>query len=131
MIGAIQGNVNMSTDMMAQMREKMFAQLDTDSDGQINLAELEAQAAEKGDDVHFTEMLESLTAADTDGDGMVSQTEFEAMEPPSPPPPPPTEGDVNSDILEELPDFISALYSNDGTTAESTNMSGILLDLLG
>jgi len=87
MVGAIQGGSAMSTEMIAQMRERMFSKLDTDGDGQIDLAELQAQATESGStDNRFTDMFERLSEADTDGDGMVSITEFEAMKPPEPPP---------------------------------------------
>ena len=139
MIGSIQGQSTMSADMMAQMRERMFAKMDPDGDGQIDLSQIQAEAKEVDSvDSHLARMLEDLQAADTDGDGMVSKEEFEAMKPPDGPPP---GGPVG-----EMPDFMSALkaaeesdnsslaqmlYSSAGESAESTNYVGSMFDLLG
>ena len=130
MISGIQSGATMSTDMMAQMRERMFSKLDGDGDGQINLAQLQQEAAEKTDDVRFSEMVEHLTAADTDGDGLVSQAEFEAMEPPPrpegpPPGPPPTE------MSEEGTNLMDLLYSSEGKVDAEQELIGVLLDTMG
>jgi len=122
---------------MAQMRERMFAKLDGDGDDQIDLAQLQARAEEAGDSVHFSRMLEDLRAADTDGDGMVSREEFEAMEPPEPPPGPPPES--GEGMMPPMVDEMSAssasitelLYTADGETDSSAGLSGAVLDLLG
>lgn len=127
MIGGIQNSTVMSSDMMAQMREQMFTKLDGDGDGQIDLAQLQSQSqAEGANDDHFTKMIEDLQAADTDGDGYVSQTEFEGMKPPEPPdgnmpPPPPTDEQAN------LLDF---LYTEDGSDTESEYQLGSVLNTL-
>jgi hypothetical protein len=134
MISGIQSGSTMSTDMMAQMREKMFAKLDPDGDGQIDLSKLQAEAAEKGDDVRFSEMVEHLTAADTDGDGMVSQAEFEQMEPPARPDgPPPGEppGSRPTETSGQELSLLDYLYAADGTQTEEQDMLGLLLDTLG
>jgi Ca2+-binding EF-hand superfamily protein len=88
MVNGIQGFSNFNVQMMNDMREKMFARLDPDGDGQIDLAELKTKAQEAGEsNGHLAKLLESLTAADTDGDGMITREEFEQMPPPPPPPP--------------------------------------------
>ncbi len=66
----------------------MFARLDPDGNGQIDLAEVKSQMQSADSvDLHGSKKLEDLTAADTDGDGMVSREEFDQMAPPPPPPP--------------------------------------------
>ena len=128
MIGGIQNSTDISTDMMAQMRQQMFAKLDNDGDGQIDLSQLQAQSEEMSvNDPHFADLVESLTAADTDGDGMVSEAEFEAMEPPGPPPPPP--GDEMSGQM-DMSQLLDSLYSEDGSENESIYQIGTQLNLL-
>lgn len=124
MVDSIQGGMSLATEQFAQMREKMFARLDTDGDGQIDLAALqsEMEQSDSTDSVHLSRMLEHLTEADTDGDGMVSKTEFEAMKPPPPPPPPEESGESS---------FSSLLYSMLGENEESEDLTGRLLDTLG
>jgi len=78
MIGGIQGG-GMSAGIVAQVKEKVFNKLDGDGNGQIDLSTVEAP----GDGKHFSKMMERLTAADADGDGMVSKAEFNSMRPPS------------------------------------------------
>lgn len=51
----------------AERRAAMFAELDTDSDGKVTLAELNAQTAAR------------FAKADTDGNGMLSEAELAAM----------------------------------------------------
>lgn len=129
MMGAIQGGMSVSSDMMARMREQMFARLDGDGDGQIDLSQLTAEAeGGKADDVHFSRMLEDLTAADTDGDGLVSQTEFEAMEPPQPPPPPPDGG--REFAVDEEMSLLDFLYTDRAETTESETGVGNFLNIL-
>lgn len=105
MVNGIQGFSDSTSQTMAAMRDKMFSRLDPDGDGQIDLAELTAQTQQSGkSDGHLTRMLEDLTAADANGDGMVSKDEFAAMPPPPPPPggaPPPGGGDL-TDLFNQL-----------------------------
>jgi Ca2+-binding EF-hand superfamily protein len=83
MVGGIQNCLSTSSDMFAQMREKMFARLDGDGDGQIDLAALTAKVnADGNNNTHLSRLLERLKSADTNGDGMVSKEEFDAMKPP-------------------------------------------------
>jgi calcium-binding protein CML len=103
MVDGIQGCSNLNVQMMSNMQEKMFAKLDPDGDGQIDLTELKAQAQATGEsDDRFTRMLEDLTAADTDGDGVVTQEEFNQMPPPPPPP------------SEDMEDQLFSLLDSDG-----------------
>jgi len=117
----IQGGMSMSTDMMAQMREQMFAKLDGDGDGSIDLSQLTSEV-EGSDDPGFAAMVEHLSAADTDGDGLISQAEFEAMEPPPPPdgpPPGPPPGEADT------------TYEFGGTAFDAEDTIGQLLETLG
>ena len=126
MIGGIQSGMQMSPEMMTSMREQMFAKLDSDGDGQIDLAQLQTEAEEMGvDDARFSDLVEHLTAADTDGNGMVSQAEFEAMEPPEPPAMA-MQGSTE-DVTGTLLDY---LYSDEGTTDETNHSIGELLNTL-
>lgn len=116
MVGAIQSGLSTSTDVFAQMREKMFAKLDGDGDGQIDLASLtEELQASTETDPGKARFLEDLKAADTDGDGMVSEAEFNAMKPPEPPP------------LQ----LSGSAYRQDAELTVPYDVSGSLLDLLG
>jgi hypothetical protein len=135
MVSGIQGTSSISSDMIAQMKEKMFARLDSDGDGQIDLAtlaeEMQAHAAEADSETSavsdrpdpFADLYEALTAADTNGDGVVSADEFDAMELPPPPPGPPPE--------EASSDFSTSLYSESAADATQYNLVGTLLDQLG
>jgi hypothetical protein len=131
MASGIQGAQSISSDMMAQMREKMFERLDGDGDGQIDLAalqqEMEARSGSAPDEVSgrpdpFADLYEALTAANVNGDGRVSREEFDSMELPPPPGPPPDR---------EKPDLSSMLYSEDATAVEQNDPVGMLLDQLG
>jgi hypothetical protein len=118
--------MSISTDMMAQMRERMFAKLDPDGDGQIDLSQVQAQSEEMGvNDSHFADMYEHLAAAD--GDGKVSKQEFEAMKPLDPPPP------LSSDLRGELDllKLLDSLYSEDGSGSASDYLIGAHLNLPG
>lgn len=85
MISGIQGNTNISSDMMLQMREKMFTKTDANGDGQIDKTEMEAfasQMAERtGREVDSEDIFQQ---GDTDGDGVLSRDEFMALRPPGP-----------------------------------------------
>jgi Ca2+-binding EF-hand superfamily protein len=107
-----------SDEMMAEMRDKMFEELDPDGDGQIVLSELLAstdssETASSG----FSDLYELLSAADTDGDGIVSRDEFDAMKPP----PRPDENSGSSP---------GAIYSQDPTSSSRVDLIGSFLDQL-
>ncbi len=125
MMSGIQGSMNMSTDMMAQRKEKMFTKLDTDGDGQINLSQLQATA--DGNGGQFSKMLDSLTAADTDGNGQISKAEFSAMKPPG-------RGGGGGGMMrgtsESQPNILDLLYTEDGNRADSQDLIGDFLDEL-
>lgn len=119
MIGAIQSGVgSLTASDLQQMREQMFARLDPDGDGQIDLEALAAdQEAKEAHGGLPGEFLEKLQAADANGDGLVSEEEFANFEPPPPPPPP--------------EDFSSFLFDEEAQRAETYDLSGTLLDILG
>lgn len=109
-----------AADLLKQMRQKMFQETDSNGDGSIDKAELEAQAAKmaeagaargvggpQGGQPPSAEQF--MQDFDSDGDGSISQTEFDsgfakldeqmqsqlvAMQGQggSPPPPPPSQG---------------------------------------
>ncbi len=121
MIGGIQGGMSSMTaadmqQMREQMREQMFARLDPDGDGQIDLeqvaADVEAKGAQGGRGAKFVEMLQK---ADANGDGMVSEEEFASMKPPEKPP----------------EDFSAMMFDSEGQRPETYDLSGALLDVLG
>ena len=116
MIGAIQSGMNSltATDLQ-QMREQMFSKLDPDGDGQIDLEELAADIEAKGTRGGMPgEFLEKLQEEDANGDGLVSEEEFAAFEPPPPP--------------EDLSAF---LFDEEAQRPETYDLSGTLLDILG
>ena len=114
MISGIQGNMNVSTDMMEQMRDKMFARTDANGDGQIDKAEMEEFAAHMAERTGQSASVEDIFAsADSDGDGLISKTEFKAMRPPKPP--------ANMAPM--------STYQADAQTESSSDMTGALLDL--
>ncbi|MFZ5979382.1 MAG: EF-hand domain-containing protein [Candidatus Zixiibacteriota bacterium] len=104
----------MSTEAMAQMKEKMFTKLDSDGDGALNRTELESFAEElsqkSGQTVDLDEFISSL---DSDGDGIVSQDEFMTGGPTAPPPPPPQE--TESDTSNTLAQYLSRIDGDDTT----------------
>ncbi len=117
MIGGIQGGMSsMTATDLQQMREQMFNRLDPDGDGQINLeqlaADIETRSAHGG---RRGEFLEKLQAADANGDGMVSEEEFATIEPPERPP----------------RDASAYLFDGEARRAETCDLSGSLLDILG
>ncbi|MCP4569861.1 MAG: EF-hand domain-containing protein [FCB group bacterium] len=115
MISGIQGNMNVSADMMAQMRDKMFARTDANGDGQINKAEMEDFAAHMAERTGKSMNVDDIiAAADSDGDGLISKTEFGAMRPPKPP--------------ANLASMFT--YQPNAQTESADDMTGVLLDLL-
>ncbi len=81
-ISSVTGMQAMSAAEMAAMRQAMFAQMDANSDGVLDASELADMATKVG-----TNADQIITDGDTDGDGMLSQTEMEELEPKGPPPP--------------------------------------------
>jgi Ca2+-binding EF-hand superfamily protein len=80
MISSISGTSSLTQSYMTQMRQQMFSKIDTNGDGKHDKDELAAMVA-KGpqggpsvDDI--------LSQFDSDGDGAISESEFEAASPP-------------------------------------------------
>jgi Ca2+-binding EF-hand superfamily protein len=92
----------------------LFASVDTDGDGVVSLAELQASLTKSTDDSSDTETTDAttstdsttssqfsslLTALDTDGDGSLSEDEFSEAFRQVPPPPPPDFGGAYGESL--------------------------------
>ncbi|MBN1213050.1 MAG: EF-hand domain-containing protein [candidate division Zixibacteria bacterium] len=117
MISGIQGNVNISSDMMLQMREKMFSKTDVNGDGQIDQSEMSSfadQMAKRAEGKFNVE--DVFTQGDTDGDGVLSKEEFMALRPPQPRKP-----EVSSEEMQQKQaELFAAIDQNgDGSIDES------------
>nr|MBN2276690.1 EF-hand domain-containing protein [candidate division Zixibacteria bacterium] len=115
MISEVQSNMSMSSDMMLQMREEMFAKIDLNGDGQLDQDEIQQMMNQRpAPSEHALNAEEFLAQVDTDGDGVISKEEFEAMEPPKP------------------PTYNLADIMGEGNSQESieSRMTGSLLDIL-
>jgi Ca2+-binding EF-hand superfamily protein len=80
MISSISGLSSLTQSSMAQMRQQMFSKIDTNGDGKhdkIELAQMVANGPQGGPTVD-----DILSRFDTDGDGAISEAEFEAAGPP-------------------------------------------------
>jgi Ca2+-binding EF-hand superfamily protein len=64
-----------SAQDLAAMREKMFKKADTDGDGKISKAEMQAAAPKDGKGPNVDELFSKV---DTDGDGYITDTEDKA-----------------------------------------------------
>lgn len=76
MIASIGGSSSLSQVSMAEMRQRMFSKIDTNSDGKHDkdeLAQMVAQGPQGGPSVN-----DILSKFDTDGDGSISESEFSA-----------------------------------------------------
>lgn len=82
MVSGISASGVSMTDLLKQMRQKMFEQTDSNSDGSIDETELAAQL-EKGQGAQGAgkqgpTAAQMLSDFDSDGDGAISSTEFDA-----------------------------------------------------
>ena len=80
----ISGISGMDTTELAAMRQAMFSKLDTNGDGVLDTSELAAMAEQVG-----TTADQILADGDTDEDGVMSESEMNALKPEEPPPLPP------------------------------------------
>jgi Ca2+-binding EF-hand superfamily protein len=81
MISSISGLSSLTQSYMAQMRQQMFSKIDTNGDGKHDkdeLAKMVANGPKGGPSVD-----DILSRFDTDGDGAISEGEFEAAGPPN------------------------------------------------
>lgn len=104
--------------------QEMFNRIDTDGDGKVSLAEMQAMSedmaakgpgrGESADGRQPPTAEEMLAELDGDGDGVVSFAEFEARRPPEPPQgPPPELATASATDLASL--FDTESEENDGT----------------
>jgi len=108
-------------DYARQRREEMFAQIDSDSDGQFTLEEFEA-AKPADAPAGGASSSDLFSQMDSDGDGSVTEEEF-ANAPPPPPPPPGgmMGGGMMSALLEALEESSTTTTDeDDDTTSVST-----------
>lgn len=80
MVSSIGGSSSLMQSYMTQMREQMFSKVDKNGDGKHDadeLAEMVANGPANGPSVD-----DILSKFDTDGDGAISESEFEAAGPP-------------------------------------------------
>lgn len=112
MISSISSSSNMTS--MIQMRQQMFSKIDTNGDGKHDAEELGAMVANGPQGGPGAE--EIITQFDTDGDGSISETEFNAADPGS-------SGATSGPRAMSTEDFISQMFSKmdeneDGTIDE-------------
>ncbi len=112
MISSISSGSNLTS--MIQMRQQMFSKIDTNGDGKHDADELSAMAANGPQDGPSAEDI--LTQFDTDGDGSISESEFNAADPGS-------SGAMSGAGVMSTEDFISQMFSKideneDGTIDE-------------
>ena len=74
MVSGISGFGSFNAASLSEMRQKMFNQIDTDSDGSINKNELSALAGQNASSL----VDEIFSKMDTEQDSLVSMIEFDA-----------------------------------------------------
>jgi Ca2+-binding EF-hand superfamily protein len=116
MIASIGGSSSLSQVSMAEMRQRMFSKIDTNSDGKHDkdeLAQMVAQGPQGGPSVN-----DILSKFDTDGDGSISESEFSAGPEKGQqaqggfPPPPAGMGNMSS------ADFLQQMFNNADTNGD-------------
>jgi len=97
----------------------LFDLLDSDGDGQIDLTEIQAHV-EKTEESEsgLVELLEKLTEADTNCDGIVTREEFNQLE-------------LAQKTYPELGDMSGQLYTKDISAIDSGDLTGRLFNQLG
>lgn len=116
MVSGIGSSSSWSQVDRSAMAQQMFKKLDADSSGGIDATELAALAQDgKGPSAD-----EILAKFDTDGDGIINESENQtAMESAPPPPPPP--GEVGSEEQEASSDLLADLLARlDGSSSSSS-----------
>lgn len=120
MISSINGVGSLNQSYMTQMRQQMFNKIDTNGDGKHDKDELAAMVANGPQGAPSVD--EILSSFDTDGDGAISESEFEAAAPSGQPMqgPPPMMGGMKgmatADFLEQM--FNSIDTNGDGVHDE-------------
>lgn len=114
MIGSVGTTNSVSQFQMAEMRQRMFSKIDTNGDGKHDKDELAAMAANGTQGGLSVD--EILGKYDTDGDGSISEAEFQegtGAEPAGPPPLPPLATNSTSTA-----DFIQQLFKKNDTDSD-------------
>ncbi len=145
-ISSVGGMQEMDPAEMAAMRSAMFTKLDTNGDGMLDASELADMATTVG-----TTVEQILTDGDSDEDGMMSESEMEALKPKDQPPKPgeemggklyETESDTSikslleaiADASEEedssttIKDLIAEFIENMQAQQMNGNTTGLLVD---
>ncbi len=112
MVNSIGGSSNMMS--MVQMRQNMFNKIDTNGDGKHDLEELQQMVSNGPQGGQSAEDI--LAQFDTDGDGAISESEFNAADPASSGATSGTQGMSTSDFVAKL--FGQTDENEDGTIDE-------------
>ncbi len=104
MISGIGSSPNFSgMQSMRPQNHNPFEKLDANADGGLDSTELATMAKHVSERSGTSVSVEDLlTGLDTDGNGQVSQAEFDAGRPEGPPPGPPKMGEEGEDFMEWL-----------------------------
>jgi Ca2+-binding EF-hand superfamily protein len=115
MIGSISGSSSLNQLQMAEMRKNMFSKIDTSGDGKLDKDELATMVANGPKGGPTVDKI--LSNSDTDGDGSVSQSEFEAgLKSASQEGSPPGMNGMSSNTSSA--DFIQQLFSQNDTNGD-------------
>ena len=131
---------------------ELLSGADTDGNGSLSASELDAvvrsvlpeppstfafAAARSGDAATMSHDSSTFSALDTDGDGVLSQAEFEAGRPEGPPPgmggpggPPPTASADDSDALQSLLSVADTNGDQSLDSSETQRLVGYIADAL-
>jgi len=131
MISAISGSASYNQYYQVQMRQQtsdkqqMFSSIDTNSDGKLDtdeLTQMVSMGPKGGPGVE-----ELLNSSDTDGDGYVSESEFEAAAKNAPqmqgPPPPPPMGGAGNMSSADFVEMFNQLDTNGDGTIDADELS--------
>jgi Ca2+-binding EF-hand superfamily protein len=114
MISSIGSSTNTYQTQMAQMRQNMFNRIDTNGDGKHDKDELAAMVANGPSGGPSAD--EIISAFDTDGDGAISESEFNTVQDQQTQgaggPPPPPMGNISSE------EFAKQLFANSDTDGD-------------
>ncbi len=102
--------------LIEQMRQRMFSRIDTNGDGKHDKDELAAMVANGPQG--GTSVDDILSSFDTDGDGAISEAEFEAAAPPDGGGQPPMMGGMAGMSGMSSSDFLAQMFSRIDTNGD-------------